>query len=211
MKKLPETLLWFLWVILTAAGGTLGLFLTMVTPMQAFFLIASYTLAAILACAGQWFLLRYLVQMRAGWIATGLLGFITPPVLIMFAAQLENIPGPHNLFAYIGVGIGGLLAGALMGVVQKTALLARYTTRARWWTWATALAWGLGWAIGTAIPGVDPSTSGDPRLLLTGWFTTWAIIGAITGVALLWLLRSPRIDLSAKALQEVEQSSIARQ
>lgn len=210
-QPLPDTFRWFLWVILTAAGGILGLFITMITPMQAFFLVASYTLSAVLACTGQWLLLRSLIHMRAGWIATGLLGFITPPVLLMFAILLTNMPGPRNLFAYIGVGIGAALVGALIGLIQKTVHLSRYTTRARWWTWTTALAWGLGWAIGTAIPGIDPGTAGDPRLLLTGWLVTWLIIGAVTGAALLWLLQAPRNEVSLAPIQEVEQSHIVHQ
>lgn len=209
-----QIVLWLRWLALTVIGGTSGLLISMVLPLGNAFFLASYVLAAVVACMGQWILLDKLIQARKGWIATGLVGIIAPIVLLMSAAQLSALADPHNvlvrnLLAYFGVGIGGLLVGLLLGNLQRAAILQRCLERTRGWTTSTGIAWGLGWAFGTAIPGIDPPTSNDPARIILGWVVSWLIIGAITGGMLLYLLPSRREKLAVKSEEAIQESKVS--
>jgi hypothetical protein len=205
-----QIFLWLRWIALTAIGGISGLLITMFLLPSNLFFFASYIVAAVLACMGQWLLLDKLIKARKGWIATGLVGILAPILLLIPAAQLSALADPHNLLVrdlltYLGVGIGGLLVGLLLGNLQKAAILQRCLTETKGWILATGLAWGFGWALGTAIPGIDPPTSNDPLHIIQGWVVTWLIIGAITGAQLLYLLPSRRKQ-PAPALEAAQES-----
>ncbi|MCZ2809592.1 MAG: hypothetical protein O2V44_09585 [Candidatus Bathyarchaeota archaeon] len=77
------------------------------------------------------------------------------------------------------VALGGAVAGILQWLVLRGQV-----SRAGWWV----LACTVGWALGVTVAGAIP-WGGDPELLQLG--VTGAVMGVVTGGALVWLLRQP--------------------
>lgn len=68
-------------------------------------------------------------------------------------------------------------------------------SQAAWWMVANALAWSLGLLIafvGTGIKKIDAFASHTALIELATGATMGAVIGGITGIALVWLLQ-PRL------------------
>jgi hypothetical protein len=74
----------------------------------------------------------------------------------------------------------GALGGAVTGILQWLVLRAQ-VSRAGWWVLASTVGWGLG-MVGTRAFEV---------LAIFGGLVGGAVLGAVTGGALVWLLRQP--------------------
>ncbi len=88
----------------------------------------------------------------------------------------------------------GLVLGPVLGFAQWLALR-RYSSRAALWMPANALAWAFGMVV--IFAGIDPAISGGFGLLSVAILAltltcAGAVVGAIHGLALVWLLRSHR-------------------
>ena len=81
---------------------------------------------------------------------------------------------------YVGVNVGGIVTGLLQWLVLR-----RQVAWAGWWILAST----VGWIVGGAVSGIVPVN--NP----VGWSVIGAVYGAITGMALVWLLRR-RISLA---------------
>lgn len=107
----------------------------------------------------------------------------------------------------IGMATGGgaaicawaLAPGLLLGLLQALALH-RFIWGTAWWTMITWLAWamsaGLGYTVRTVfLPNTAPAWPFYPYEAAVYWAISWAsgavLFGAITGVAMVWLARSP--------------------
>ena len=85
----------------------------------------------------------------------------------------------------------GLVLGPVLGFAQWLALR-RFVARAALWMLANALAWAVGMVV--IFAGIDPATSGGfgpgtVAILAATLFCAGAAVGAIHGLALVWLLR----------------------
>ena len=77
------------------------------------------------------------------------------------------------------------LGGAVTGILQWLVLRGK-VSRAGWWVLASTVGWGLSMGMSIAIPSGETEEGGLLSLVVTG-----AVMGAITGAALVWLLRQP--------------------
>ena len=78
------------------------------------------------------------------------------------------------------------LGGAVTGILQWLVLRGK-VSRAGWWVLASTVGWGLSMTVSRAIPwGVT-----DGICILLGLVVSGAVLGAVTGAALVWLLRQP--------------------
>jgi len=141
-------------------------------------------------CAGvgvgimQWLILRRRVS-RVGWWAPSIVaGMVLASVLLLaLSIARKYFLDSENFFA-LGMIILLSLGGTLAGVFQWF-FLRRQISRAGWWVLASAVGWSLGAVV---------------------WFSSWfrflgilnaiglffvIIMGAVTGGALVWLLRQP--------------------
>ena len=124
----------------------------------------------------QWLVLRRRVS-GAGWwvlasaaagygiIQSGVLG---PPASLSFGALLFMTGG-----------------GAVTGTLQWLVLRGQ-VSRAGWWVLASTVGWGLVGAVLGAFPWGVGDTDAHVALVVTA-----AVLGAVTGGALVWLLRQP--------------------
>jgi hypothetical protein len=160
----------------------------------------------------QWLVLRGPLP-RLGWrpwvVATALgagaawtLGMIPSTVLSLLADGTTATDGasaasePSGLLFYGLAALMGLVLGPILGLPQRV-VLRRHVARAGWWIPAQSVAWALGMAIifvGTNAIGREGLTPGVVALLLAALAVAGAAVGAVHGLALLWLLRSARPD-----------------
>jgi hypothetical protein len=97
-----------------------------------------------------------------------------------------------SAFVYYGAAAAlGFVAGSILAVAQWRILL-RYAQRAGWWLPANGCAWAFGMAlifVGTNLIPASGITFGIILVLITFVVMAGAVVGAIHGVALVWLLR----------------------
>ena len=130
----------------------------------------------------QWLVLRRRISGVGWWVlasAAGGYGIVQA----MFLGAFEGYVGSLSfgaLLSFTGVvALGGAVAGTLQWLVLRGQV-----SRAGWWVLASTVGWGLGMAVSRAFPwGRD-----DALLALA---VTGVVLGAITGGALVWLLRQP--------------------
>lgn len=156
----------------------------------------------------QWLVLRRYIQ-KLGWrawaVATALGAGIAwtlwmiPSLLMNFGETSSADAGATEPDGFILYGLAaalGLVLGSVLGIPQWL-VLRRYVLRAGWWVGANSLAWAIG--MGAIFLGMDallsegPGTSGDntPMLvpgLLAMLAATGTVVGAVHGLALVWLL-----------------------
>ena len=179
--------------------------------------LATLVLAAIAVLAGtliegtvvgtaQWLVpRRRLPEMRwSAWaLATGAgallawtLGTVPSTVLSLRAPGGREAASaePSGMVVFGLAFLMGLLLGPVLGFVQWLALR-RFVRRAALWMPANALAWAFGMTV--IFAGVDRATGGGfgpgAALILALTLTcAGAVVGAIHGLALVWLLRPAR-------------------
>jgi hypothetical protein len=194
--------LWIAWALASAFGLAIGLAVYLSLAVAAANELAIAGLI-ILSCVGgailgsvlgiaQWIPLRRYLERPRSWIWASIAGgAIGGP-----AGRLSGdvVSGATDFVAALV--LGGAVLGACIGGSQWL-ILRHEAGSAGWWVVACAVGLALGLAAGrvagavfydAVTPGVDETAA---RILATGIFGTLIVgsFGAITGVALIWLLR----------------------
>jgi len=123
----------------------------------------------------QWLVLRRRVSGAGWWVLASAAGGygIVQAAPHMFSPSLSF----GALLSYTPVvALGGAVTGTLQWLVLRGQV-----SRAGWWVLASTVGWGLGMTAAIAY-----SWPGPMWLIVTG-----AVLGAVTGGALVWLLRQP--------------------
>lgn len=214
--------IWWQWIAANAVSETIGLgstlligILLLANAEQAIGAIPAALLAIVvgtviegsLVGTAQWLVLqRPLHKMRwSTWaLATALgaciawtLGMI--PSIFMFNGSNGGTGGPgamSELMIYMLAAGMGLVLGPILGVPQWLALR-RHVPDAGWWVLANALAWMLGMVIifiGTSF--IPPSGfTWQIAMLLLFVVVAGAVVGAVNGWFLIWLLHRMKMSL----------------
>ena len=185
---------WLLWILTSTVGIIVGMYLN-------FFLLAFTILvlgldscdACDILASGfgfgigvgflQWLVLwRRVPGVRVRWwvLASAVSGFgIFQAGFTGYSDRLLNY---RSLLVWTGV---VALSGAVTGILQWLVLRGQ-VSRAGWWVLASTLGWGLGMSAAVALSrGVGASDT----VSLVGM---GIVLGAVTGGALVWLLRQPK-------------------
>jgi hypothetical protein len=213
--------LWRRWVIANALGELVGLGAAAVAGVALVQLFeATLSTFASLAGAGvmillgtfegvivglaQWLVLRrqfpalsrraWALASAAGAFVAWTLGML-PSTLIDFGADAAGAPPPQmsDLLMYALAAAMGAVLGPILGIPQWLALR-RHVRHAAWWIPANAAAWALGMPV-VFIGASSAPTGGLPGLVATGVLTAaaaGAVVGAIHGLALIWLAQPQR-------------------
>lgn len=150
----------------------------------------------------QWLVLRRCIRHAVWWIVATMVGTFLAWIIMMSAIAVFAIINASALRAMTmttcikGIAVFGIGLGIVVGFTQWLVLQAHFRGAA-WWIVANALAWSS--ALTVALLGVGMVESGGFHLhsaaigaAISG--TIRAIVGTITGVALVWLFvrRSPQ-------------------
>src|SRR6266581_5361362 len=213
--------LWFQWILANAASESVGLGTTLL--IGAFLLVnAEPTIGALPAAAlgvlagtviegsvvgtAQWLVLRRpLEQMHwHTWVLATALGACVAWTLGMIPSTLL-FTGPDtgtaasgemsDLMIYTLAAAMGVALGTILGAAQWLALR-RHLPKAGWWMPANALAWMLGMVvvfIGTSFIPAEGITVPVALILLLFVVAAGAVVGAVNGLVLIWLLHQRRL------------------
>ncbi len=146
-----------------------------------------------------WVLRSRLPQLRQrAWILATLLGAVTAWTLGMIPSAIASLsplsrgspPSIEDSTVFLLAGLMGLVLGIVLALPQWR-VLRRYVRRASWWIPANSLAWACGmpivfWVAGNLPADISWISSGAIALLCLA--LTGAVVGAVHGLALLWLL-----------------------
>jgi hypothetical protein len=155
----------------------------------------------------QWFVLRQLIENLSAplWVkATVLSALIAwtlgmmPSTIISLTetATTEAPTPPSDLIIYGLSALMGLVFGLILGAAQFW-VLRRHLQRAGWWAVANSVAWAVGMPIIFVGAGSMPESQFSWVSVLIGVITctvAGAVVGAIHGLFLTWLLSLPRVS-----------------
>jgi len=181
--------LWLGWTLATAGGMLLG-FLPTILLVDILSLglaqIAVPVLAGTVIGLAQWLVLRRYVTASTQWDWTDGLSWAAGYVLGLLLIQLL----PSTVFA---VFIGYFLFGVIVALVQWP-VLRREIPQVFTWLFASAVAWAIGYWVSQAVLSVFTDPLIDPVVgTAVIAVTSGLVAGAITGVALIWIVRKPEV------------------
>lgn len=192
----PASLHWLLllwWVLATAAGFSVNGAMEAVLGRSSGMLVVAYVaVGGSAAAALQWLALRRHVSGAGWWAATGIAGgaatgavgvavgvsagVAAGVVESLDAGAAEGVKAGIEAGADAGGVAAAVVFGAAIGVAQWL-VLRRHVARSGWWV----LACSVGWVVSGLSAGVTDGAA--------GWTVLGAVYGAITGCALVLLLR----------------------
>ncbi|MEZ4737551.1 MAG: hypothetical protein R3E79_61530 [Caldilineaceae bacterium] len=118
--------------------------------------------------------------------------------MMAFRAETATTAPPPEMsdaLTYTLAALMGLVLGPVLALPQWW-VLRRYVDQARPWIGANALAWALGMPVIFGVMGVIPSgavTGWTVVIVLCGLALAGAVVGAVHGIVLVWLLaRKPQ-------------------
>ena len=192
------------WVLLTVAGWTIGFPLGFVFVAVAGWIIgipegsdsiilklgldnaALFIVVVAVVSLMQWLALRRVVQRAGFWVLASIIGFTISSSIHGVVCHVYGYPddlGPLGAQVWT---LFFILGGTLTGLLQQR-ILRHQVHRSGWWVPASAAGWGLvviGFGIVSKILGV--------RLQVVGLIASSGLLGIVTGVTLIWLLRQPK-------------------
>jgi hypothetical protein len=181
--------LWLGWTLATAGGMLLG-FLPTILLINVLNLglaqIAVPVLAGTVIGFAQWLVLRRYVTASTRWDWTDGISWAAGYILGLLLIQML----PSSVFV---VFIGYFLFGVIVALVQWP-VLRREIPQVLTWLAASAVAWAIGYWVSQAVlslftdPLIDPVVGTAVIAVTSG-----LVAGAITGVALIWIVRKPEV------------------
>jgi len=182
--------LWLGWTLATAGGMLLG-FLPTILVVNMFDLGLAQIIVPVLAGTiigfSQWIVLRRYVTATSDWILAGGTSWAVGYVLGLLLIQTL----PSTIF--IGI-IGYPLFGLIVALVQWP-VLRREIPNIVVWIVASSLGWAAGfWASQAVLSLFFTGQLIEPAVSTTVIAVTSGLVaGAITGVALVWIVRKPEL------------------
>lgn len=193
--KRNEISLWLAWTFATALGMLIGyLFITLLVgslDLGVAQVIAPIISGSFLGLA-QWLVLRPYISKSYDWILNHAVGWVVGYTLGLFVVELlSKTP--------LGLLIGFIAFGVIVALFQYPALR-REIPHLATWILANVIGWTLGAYLSLLAAGIffknAPPTPYTSVLVSVG--ITGLVAGAITGLALIWIVRQPdRLATSA--------------
>ncbi len=192
------------WVLLTVAGWTIGFPLGFVFVAVAGWIIgipegsdsiilklgldnaALFIVVVAVVSLMQWLALRRVVQRAGFWVLASIIGFTISSSIHGVVCHVYGYPDDLGPLGALVWTLFFILGGTLTGLLQQR-ILRHQVRRSGWWVPASAAGWGLvviGFGIVSKILGV--------RLQVVGLIASSGLLGIVTGVTLIWLLRQPK-------------------
>jgi hypothetical protein len=182
--------LWLGWTLATAGGMLVG-FLLAIPLVNVLDLVLAQIAVPVFAGAAigfaQWIVLRRFLTVGSRWVlgdgTTWVAGYILGLLLVQSL--------PSSIFIAT---IGYLFFGAIVALVQWP-VLRREIPNVLVWVLASAIGWAAGfWASQAVLPLIFNGGLIEPAVSTTVISVTSGLVaGAITGIALVWIVRRPEV------------------
>lgn len=193
--------LWLAWTLATTFGMILGYFPAALLVGYVHYGIARVVvplLAGLLLGVAQWLVLRNYVNGSHDWILNHIGGWVVGYSLGLYIIQaLSGFP--------LGTLIGFILFGVIVAVFQWP-VLRREIPHLFTWILANVVAWAFG-AFVSQIVAASLFNSTHPSLFVSTSVTvgtTGLVAGAITALALIWIVRQPDMITTRPASPRME-------
>lgn len=201
--------LWEWWVVAMAISQVVGLGLVVGisafvqasgTVEMVFLLHLMGLLEGVVLGVAQWLVLRRYIRHLGQWIAitaiaalfAWLVGLKASSLLLFFVGLHQTLTAEMQTQAMLkGIFLLGAWVGGFLGFAQWL-VLKHHIRRAVWWVFANAFAWALGLVIAFLGTGLIHGAPLNLETALVGTatgLTMGAVVGAITGGALVGLLK----------------------
>ncbi|HLO28086.1 MAG TPA: hypothetical protein VK249_03055 [Anaerolineales bacterium] len=182
--------LWLSWTLATAGGMLLG-FLPSIPLVNILSLGFAQIIVPVLTGTiigfSQWIVLRRYVTASSQWVLADGVSWAVGYILGLFLVQVL----PSTVFAAF---VGYFLFGVIVALVQWP-VLRREIPHILTWIIANAFAWAVGFWASQAVlslffhgPSIQPVVSTTMIAVTSG-----LVAGAITGIALVWIVRKPEV------------------
>lgn len=182
--------MWLGWTLATAGGMLLGLApLLLVVDFLPLWLVRILVplVAGLMVGIFQWLALRGYLQRRKDWVLNVGVEWGLGYALGLIIIQLLSASWP-------GVAVGYVIFGMIIAVIQWPVLRREVP---QWLTWvlASVAGWALGSIASQAILNAVVTGEVIPQVVSTAVISgfTGLIAGAITGLALVWIVRRPEM------------------
>lgn len=166
------------WVLAVVIGWAIGFF---VCEWIEEFLSTAFIDGLVIGTAvgiAQGLILRKRIAPVVPWVVVSIVGFAIGKFVSDLVGQAS--PGP------LGMVLGGAVIGLSAGVAQWLILRRRFP-QAGWWIAANVLGWAAGWSLISSVDGSNVSVA----LIYAVGAAGAALVGIITGIALIGLVRQP--------------------
>jgi hypothetical protein len=135
---------------------------------------------------------RWVLATAAGALVAWTLGML-PSTLMDLSAEAAGAPAPEisDAMQYAFAVLLGAAAGPILGFAQWM-VLRRHVHKAGWWLAANSAGWALGMPLVFVVAGSAPPegiTVGFALSVVLTIAAVGAVVGAVHGLALVWLLR----------------------
>ena len=186
---------WLQWVLANTVGFTLAFEVFRFFGPYAFYVLFApeYALMGVMVGVPHWLVLRRQIPGVGRWVLATIGGFAVGGTLAFVALLAANYFGlfdliDRDLAAFLALILLYAPIGPLVGIAQWL-VLRRKIARAGWWVLATTIALALFGAFFGLIPAFEWGyyDAGPSVVSAVGGL----LAGAITGAALIWLLRQP--------------------
>ena len=203
---------WRRWTLVTIAGWFVGFLAGFILagafepilgagPVQG---VAGYSVLGVCLGSGvgltQWLVLRRRTVGIGSWvlasaIGMGIAGGAGYGTAVLLFGYSEGLEGLGSAAAVLGWMLAAAFGGMVTGLLQWR-ILSRHLRGAGWWAPASTVGWALSFAALGAISVLGFSLTPVTSAFTAAWFlggliAGGAVLGAVTGGALLWLLNQP--------------------
>jgi len=181
---------WLQWVLASTVGMFVGFFMSFLLTSLTYDVLGNLAFSFFLIALGigigvlQWLVLRRRVSGVGWWVLTsapGCFGILLAGFLGL-SGSLESFGSPLSWTVVVVV---AALGGAVTGTLQWLVLRGQ-VSRTAWWVLASTVGWGLGMTAARAFSWGVGDTDAFNAMVVIG-----AVLGTVTGGALVWLLRQP--------------------
>jgi len=186
---------WLQWVLASIVGWALGAIVSLLVSAIAPVVGAIPVVGGSIIGAGvgimQWLVLRRRFHQAGWWVLASTMGSVVgwavsqnliEPVT-MFLSKYEEALGGRSV---VTLSAFGVMVGGMVGTMQWL-VLRLWVYRAGWWILANTVGWTTGFVAGPVVV-VALWTSGVLATIM-GEVIFGAVLGAITGMTLVWLSR----------------------
>jgi hypothetical protein len=199
--------LWEWWVLATVVGGLVGMGIAGIASVIAVNLgtVSTITLLHLVGAlegaalgVAQWLVLRRYIKHVGWWIMATAMGAIVAwliglkvVVILMLMFMDDGMTGTMPFALLKAVFLLGTWIGTVLGLAQWF-VLRTHVRNGISWVFANALAWGLALLVilmGTTWMKPGEFTIETAFIYLVTGATTGVVVGSVTGIALVWLLK----------------------